>query len=226
MPTYYADQTGYTAAHGAEEARIGEFDLYLNYRLGIIKYNASLNEIFGCHATSLQSLIYPEEMYIRVFVNGKMPTSGWYVGIHDKLIQATPNPEYHTDEMLNYVGGAYLTDWGSNSANRDSKLYFPGLLANDANYKEGHSMGPDTKPIYFYVRATGVTNDSKRLYGIGTGYNKESCQLKVTRADVPESYIEYYNGSNWQPVVPYYYNGTDWVQCSTQYYNGSSWVQC
>ena len=45
----------------------------------------------------------------------------------------------------------------------------------------------------------------------------------TTASDSNSTYSGRYNGSSYDPVVPYYYNGSAWVPCEWKRYNGSSW---
>lgn len=83
------------------------------------------------------------------------------------------------------------------------------------------------RDIYFNVvemRSAGGNIDSPGSDGTRqTRVNFNSPTLTIEYEIT--SNTRYWDGSNWNVVIPKYWDGSNWVQCIAKYWNGSAWVQ-
>lgn len=230
---FAANWTGYNSA-GDAAPQLHKGDIYLNNRFGVLRFPYSINEILGSNANKFSQIInFPKSITLSVAAESTtMPNNGqWYVGFSPRVV-AHMN-QYNDQSFVAYVKTS-LNAYNSGSGYvLRTHMFLDPLFNKDVVYNDNMSYTnpetgqieiatPNSKPIYLYIRNTGISSESYRFKD--SGYS-EINKINVEQTESPESFVWVRNNGEWNQGLARVYHSTEehpWELCNVWRYNGNT----
>ena len=145
-------------------------------------------------------------------------TVQWITGGSYSDVRFIPEIRWGSDYTTQFISTSLISFSGTMSSSNQT-LTKTNIAAYTASVTS--TISQDTKGRVLYVGVyDNYTTEPEPRYKILT-----DIVLTITTETDSSSIVHSgrYNGSSYDPVVPYYYNGSAWVPCEWKRYNGSSW---